>query len=92
MSLYEVQRLFYELGVNRELHDRFQADRAAVLEAYELTAEERAAILDLNVARLSEMGVHPILLLQYARSQKMPTDDFVRLLRGEGREASPGRG
>ncbi|MBI3077847.1 MAG: hypothetical protein HYY85_12830 [Deltaproteobacteria bacterium] len=92
MSLYEVQRLFYELGVNRELHDRFQADRAAVLGGYEVTAEERAAILDLDVPRLSQMGVHPILLLQYARSQKLPTDDFLRMLRGEGRGASKERG
>ena len=43
MSLYYVQKLLYQLNRDAGVRKRFDADRAALLDEYELTDEERAA-------------------------------------------------
>lgn len=60
-------KMINDLKRDRALRERFRDDRAGVLDGYELTAEERAAILAEDFRALYEMGVHPYHLGQLSR-------------------------
>lgn len=66
MSLYQMQKLLYELNREEETRRRFGTDSAAVLDRYDLTAEERGAFVSRDVGLLYVLGGHPSLLIHYA--------------------------
>src|SRR5213079_1003268 len=55
MSLYYVQKLMYQLNRDASVRKRFDVDRGALLAEYELTAEERAAIMGGDIGLLYVM-------------------------------------
>ncbi|GAA0566846.1 extradiol ring-cleavage dioxygenase [Actinomadura livida] len=59
--------LVQDLKWDPALRARFESDEQAALDAYPLTAAERAAIRDRDFRRLFELGLHPYLLAQLAR-------------------------
>lgn len=65
--LLRTNDLVQELKWDRELRARFESSEEEVLDAYPLTGEERAAILNRDFRRLFELGLHPYLLSQLAR-------------------------
>lgn len=62
MSLVQLSRLIRDVehreGVLEELRD----DPAMVLNRYDLSHAERAAVLDLDAQRLVDLGVNPLLM------------------------------
>jgi hypothetical protein len=66
MSLYYLQKLLYELNRDPRTRARFEADREGVLADYELTEEERAAILKPDIGLLYIVGVNGQILMHYA--------------------------
>jgi Aromatic-ring-opening dioxygenase LigAB, LigA subunit len=63
MSRYQVDKLLRDLNRDRELAARWQGDVQSVLGGYDLSAAEREALERLDVRRLYDMGVNPLLLL-----------------------------
>jgi Aromatic-ring-opening dioxygenase LigAB, LigA subunit len=63
MSLYQVNKLLRDMNCSLELAQRCQSDAEAVLQQYELTAEEQEAIKGWRVRKLYDMGANPFLLL-----------------------------
>ena len=63
MSLYQVNKLLRDMNCSMELANRCQSDPEAVLQQYELTAEEQEAIKGWRVRKLYDMGANPFLLL-----------------------------
>jgi Aromatic-ring-opening dioxygenase LigAB, LigA subunit len=63
MSLYQVNKLLRDMNCSMELANRCQSDPEAVLQQYELTAEEQEAIKGWQVRKLYDMGANPFLLL-----------------------------
>lgn len=63
MSLYQVNKLLRDMNCSLELAHRCQSDPEAVLQQYELTAEEQEAIKGWQVRKLYDMGANPFLLL-----------------------------
>jgi len=63
MSLYQVNKLLRDMNCSMELAQRCQSDPEAVLQQYDLTAEEREAIKGWQVRKLYDMGANPFLLL-----------------------------
>lgn len=59
--------LVQDLKADRELRERFRADKAAVLDRYDLRPEEREAIEQADFRRLYTLGVHPYSLGQLSR-------------------------
>lgn len=59
--------LVQDLKWDAELRQRFETDRAAVLDRYPLLAAERAAIEAGDFRTLYDMGLHPYLGGQLAR-------------------------
>jgi hypothetical protein len=91
MSLYYVQKLLYQLNRDAGVRKRFDADRAALLDEYELTAEERAALENGDVGLLYVMGVNGQLLMHYAALLGQPWDVYMNAMREGVRQHGPVR-
>ncbi|MGI9607079.1 MAG: aromatic ring-opening dioxygenase subunit LigA, partial [Acidimicrobiales bacterium] len=66
MSLYYVQKFLYELNRDGGLQQRYLADRRSVLEPFELTEEEVAALVEPDVGLLFHLGVNGQILMHFA--------------------------
>ena len=81
MSLYYVQKLLYQLNRDPAVRKRFDADRAELLDEYELSAEERTAILDGDIGLLYVFGVNGQILMHYAALLGQPWDVYINAMR-----------
>lgn len=81
MSLYQVQKLIYQLNRDPELRRRFGDDSGAVLAEYELTAEELEAINSADIGLLYVMGVNGQLLMHYAAMRGFEWDAYIAAMR-----------
>ena len=81
MSLYYLQKLFYELNRNETLQVEFRANQEQVLDAFELTGEEREAVLLGNIGLLYVLGVNGQLLMHYAAFCGLAWPDYIQAMR-----------
>jgi hypothetical protein len=91
MSLYYVQKLLYQLNRDAGVRKRFEADRKALLDEYELTSEERTAIESGDVGLLYVMGVNGQILMHYAALLGQPWDAYIEAMREGVRKHGPVR-
>lgn len=91
MSLYYVQKLLYQLNRDPLVRKRFEHERAALLEEYELTPQERAAIERGDVGLLYVMGVNGQILMHYAALLGQPWDVYINAMREGVRTHGPVR-
>jgi hypothetical protein len=91
MSLYCVQKVLYQLNRDPGVRKRFDGDRDALLREYDLTAEERAAILGGDIGLLYVMGVNGQILMHYAALLGQPWDVYIEALREGVRRHGPVR-
>jgi hypothetical protein len=91
MSLYYVQKLLYQLNRDPTIRKRFDADRGGLLEEYELTAEEREAVLTGDIGLLYVMGVNGQILMHYAALLGQPWDVYINAMREGVRKHGPVR-
>lgn len=82
MSAYQLGKLLYEVSRKRDLAHAFQADPAPFLERYDLSEEEKQAVLRRDIRFLYEAGVHPLLLLTVARLFGIQQSDYTAALAG----------
>jgi len=81
MSLYYVQKLLYQLNRDPLVRQRFESDKRALLDEYELTAEERTALEEGDVGLLYVMGVNGQILMHYAALLGQPWDVYIKAMR-----------
>jgi hypothetical protein len=81
MSLYQVQKLLFQIHNNLELRAEFLSDPMPVIANHKLTDNERQALLDRDIGTLYRLGVNPWLLLQYANITGVNTQDYLRQIR-----------
>jgi hypothetical protein len=85
MAIYEVERLV------RDVHrlgrfPAFDADRSSFCDSYDLTDQERAALLANDVGTLYSMGVHPMAVLFFSQANGEPMASYLaRIGADEGR-------
>lgn len=91
MSLYYVQKLLYQLNRDPRVRARFAADRDAVLEEFELTDEERTALVEGDIGRLYHFGVNGQLLMHYAALIGQSWDEYIAAMREGVRAHGPVR-
>ena len=91
MSLYAAQKLLYHLNREPAVQARFKAEKAAVLDDYELTAEEREAFLAGDVGKLYVLGANGQLLMHFAALLGMPWADYIEAMREGVRRYGPVR-
>jgi hypothetical protein len=91
MSLYYLQKLLYELNREPRVRARFDADRDAVLAEYELTDEERAAVLEGDIGLLYVLGVNGQLLMHYSALIGQEWDEYIAAMNEGVRKHGPVR-
>lgn len=62
MSIYQLNKLCHRTLDDLTFRDAMKRRPEQAVAGFDLTAQERAALLAGDVARLFEMGVHPFLL------------------------------
>jgi hypothetical protein len=86
MSLYYVQKFLYELNRSEQLQASYHQDRHAVLEGFELTDEETAALTEPDIGKLFHIGVNGQILMHFAALHQIPWADYLQRMR-DGIEA-----
>ena len=82
MSLYQVQKLLFNLHNNLELRERYHSSPNEIVRDYKLDQPELQALGDQNIASLYTMGVNPWLLFQFAHMIGVQTGDYLKQIRG----------
>jgi Aromatic-ring-opening dioxygenase LigAB, LigA subunit len=81
MSLYQVQKLIYQLNRDPRTRERYASERDAVLAEYELSDEERSAIVQPDIGLLYVLGVNGQLLMHFAALHKIEWLDYLERMR-----------
>jgi hypothetical protein len=81
MSLYQAQKLIYQLNRDPRTQERYASERDAVLDEYELTEEERAALIAPDIGLLYVLGVNGQLLMHFAALHKIEWSDYLERMR-----------
>lgn len=81
MSLYYVQKLLYLLNRDPHTRQRFETDLDGLLEDYNLTQEEQAALRAPDIGLLYVMGVNGQILMHYAALRQYEWDDYIQAMR-----------
>jgi hypothetical protein len=91
MSLYSAQKLLFYLNRDPAIQARFRESKAEVLDAYELTAEEREAFIAGDIGKLYVLGANGQLLMHFAALLGMPWADYIEAMRQGVRRHGPVR-
>ena len=91
MSSNSVERVLWDLSVNRESRRRFLDDPARYLSRYQLTDEERAMIRRFDVQGLTDRGVSTMLAMSFWMELEGSSDLEEYLKRMNAPRASPAR-
>jgi hypothetical protein len=81
MSTYSLNKLLREVNRNPGTRERFFADAAAVAAEFDLTDEERRAVLERDVATLYGLGVHGLILRPFTLLYQMPEPEYLEAIR-----------
>jgi Aromatic-ring-opening dioxygenase LigAB, LigA subunit len=82
VSLYQVQKLLFEINRDARVRARFLAERERLVSDYGLSGDERQAILEADFHALYRMGVHSLLLGPLAATLGLSFPEYLALLRG----------
>ena len=84
MSLYSLQKFLFHLNRTPDVQRRYVAggaERDAVLQAYDLTTEEREAVVHGDIGKLYVLGCNGQLLMHFAPLLGMPWADYIAAMR-----------
>ena len=81
MSLYYVQKFLFELNRTPTLQGQYRQDRHAVLEPYDLTAEEITALTGPDIGLLFHLGVNGQILMHFAAFHQIEWANYLQLMR-----------
>lgn len=81
MSLYQVQKLIYELNRDPRTRERFSVGRDAVLAEYQLSDEEKGALVKPDIGLLYVLGVNGQLLMHFAALHRIEWPDYLERMR-----------
>ena len=94
MSLYATQKFLFEMNRGPDVQRAYLAggdERRAVLDRYELSPEERAAIDDGDIGKLYVLGCNGQLLMHFAPLLGLPWADYIAAMRDGVRKYGPVR-
>ena len=82
MSLYQLQKLMYEVNRSPERREEYRKDKFAFAARYDLTGEEKDAVTQLDIRRLYQLGVHPLLLRPFSLLHQVTNEEYAKALAG----------
>ena len=81
MSLYQVQKLIYQLNRDPRTRERYASEPQLVLAEYELSDEEKRALSEPDIGLLYVLGVNGQLLMHYAALHKIEWNAYLEFMR-----------
>jgi len=81
MSLYQLQKFLYDINRDPLMQDRYRVDLAALLERYELDAEERKALAMGDIGLIYVLGANGQLLMHYAAFLGLSWTEYLQAMR-----------
>lgn len=91
MSLYQVQKLIYQLNRDPRTRQRYADEPNAVLAEYDLTQEEIGALEKPDIGLLYVLGVNGQLLMHFAALHRIEWTDYLERMRQGLRDHGPVR-
>lgn len=91
MSLYQLQKLLYQLNRDDETKALFRKQPAELADRYELSMQERAAFLEGDIGLLYVLGVNGQILMHFAALLGIAWFDYLELMRDGVRKHGPVR-
>jgi hypothetical protein len=91
MSLYNVQKLLFQLNRDPAIRRRFDNEFDTLLGDYELTEEEQNALRDPDIGLLYVMGVNGQILMHYAALRGFEWSAYIEAMREGERKYGPVR-
>ena len=81
MSLYQLQKFLYDINREPQVQQQYRDDLPGLLDRYQLSAEERAALEAGDVGLIYVLGANGQLLMHYAAFLGMPWADYIQAMR-----------
>ena len=91
MSLYATQKFLFDLNRDVSVQQRYHDDKDPLLAAYDLDAEELAAIRNGDIGKLYVLGCNGQLLMHFAPLLGIPWDEYLEAMRDGVRKYGPVR-
>lgn len=91
MSLYTLQKLIYTLNRDDAAKAEFKAEPGAFVARFELSGEERAAVLEHDIGKLYVLGVNGQILMHFAALVGIEWADYLQKMRGGVQDYGPVR-
>ncbi|NMH99664.1 extradiol ring-cleavage dioxygenase [Pseudonocardia acidicola] len=82
MSQTMLEKVLYDLSVDRTARKAFRDDPRALLATYRLTTEEIELICAFDLHALRERGVNPMLLMGYWQLARQDMASYLRRIAG----------
>jgi hypothetical protein len=89
MSLYNVQKLMFQLNRDAGVRRRFDEAFESLLAEYDLTKEEQVALRDPDIGLLYVMGVNGQILMHYAALRGFEWNAYLEAMREGERKYGP---
>jgi hypothetical protein len=83
MTTYALNKLLREVNRNPDRRSAFLADADSFSKDYELSPEEREALVRRDIGRLYGLGVHGLILRPFTIILGMSEVDYLNAIRGE---------
>jgi hypothetical protein len=77
MSIYALQKTIREINRNREMRQRFIAAPQDALVDFDLTSEERDALISRDYRALYRLGVHGLILRPFSIINGVSEKDYL---------------
>lgn len=81
MSLYTLQKLFYELNRDPGVQEAFTEDRQSLLARYRLSEEEAEAVSSDDIGKLYILGVNGQILMHFAAWRGFAWDEYIQAMK-----------
>lgn len=91
MSLYQLSKFLFQLNRDEDLKVRFKASPAAALKSFDLSEEERRAILAPDIGLLYVLGVNGQILMHFAAFSGIEWADYLQRMRDGIKQHGPVR-
>lgn len=91
MSLYQLSKFLYLLNRDEDLKARFRSDASAAIQSFELTDEERRAVMEPDIGLLYVLGVNGQILMHYAAFCGVEWPDYLQRMRDGVKQHGPVR-
>jgi len=73
---YEILRFVRDLNINTSLRQQFRSEPLKVIEKYNLSEEQKEALISKDYIKLYKMGVHPLTLFNLSHIIEKNPDIF----------------